>query len=336
MRRSTRPISRRPAPAPLARSLRLGRDFAFALLLLLLGVALPFVSAVTERRAAPRAAAMALPAPDVPVAAPSDPAGEAESAVPLATLPPIVPTATPPPPPAPIPAAIPPGPLQPLAAPTPILMYHYVRVVDASIDPLGYELSVTPELFDAHMAWLATNGYTGIRIDTMLRCLRGEPLCPPQPVVITFDDGYADAYDAALPILQRYGFTATFYIVSGFVGQPGYMGWDQLARLRDAGMEIGAHTVDHQMLTRLDLPEMQRQIAQSRQDLERELGISISSFCYPVGDYDETVVDQVRAAGYTSAVTTRWDDNYSDLYTLPRRRVAGGTTGEELGWIVTS
>jgi peptidoglycan/xylan/chitin deacetylase (PgdA/CDA1 family) len=303
------------------------------MLLLLLGVALPFVSAVTERRDAPRAAARSRPAPDLRPPA-SEPAPD-QAVVPLATLPPIVPTELPPP----TIAAAPPtpaGPLQPLAAPAPILMYHYVRTVDAGADPLGYELSVEPALFEEHLAWLANNGYTGIRLDLMLRCLRGEPVCPPRPVVITFDDGYADAYESALPALQRHGFTATFYIVSGFVGQPAYMSWDQLAQLRDAGMEIGAHTVDHQMLTRLDLPEMQRQIAQSRQDLEQTLGISVSSFCYPVGDYDATVVDQVRAAGYASAVTTRWDSNYADLLTLPRRRVAGGTTGEELGWIVTS
>jgi peptidoglycan/xylan/chitin deacetylase (PgdA/CDA1 family) len=139
-----------------------------------------------------------------------------------------------------------------------------------------------------------------------------------------------------MPMLQRHGFTATFYIVNAFVGQPGYMTWDQIASLRDAGMEIGAHTLDHLMLTRLELGEMQRQISQSKLELEKRLGIRVHSFSYPVGDYDWTVEEQVRAAGYENAATTRWDDNYADALGLPRRRVAGGTTVDELVWIVTN
>jgi peptidoglycan/xylan/chitin deacetylase (PgdA/CDA1 family) len=341
--------------------LRLGRDFLIAMILLVFGGALPFALALTDPRVAtirrlaiantrphqPSAALAHPPSTDLPsiATAPAEPVlpGQEQPVQPIAptivatmpTLMPIVPTLIP---------ITQPGPAQPIeqnpvadsAVVSPIiLMYHYVRSVDAAIDPLGYDLSVTPELFDQHMAWLASNGYTGIRADMLLRCVRREIACPPKPIGITFDDGYADAYSAALPILQRYGFTATFYIVNSFVGQPPYMNWDQLAVLRDAGMEIGSHTIDHLMLTRLDLPEMIRQIAQSRQDLERALGVNVVSFCYPVGDYDATVVEQVRAAGFSFAVTTRWDNNYSDAMTLPRRRVAGGTSVESFSWIIT-
>jgi peptidoglycan/xylan/chitin deacetylase (PgdA/CDA1 family) len=336
MRRSRMRYSRRPP-----QQLRLGRDFAFAIFLLTLGVAFPLSAAIVERRAATQTIASAAPAPVEHLVVPASPAplaatppllaGPVADAGSVAGPPPIAPTLIPIPPTPPAGVGLQ---LAPLAQPAPILMYHYVRTVDASLDPLGFQLSVTPELFDQHMAWLAQNGYTGIRLDTMLRCMRGEPLCPPQPVVLTFDDGYADAYDAAFPILQRYGFSATFYIVTGFVGQPGYMGWEQVAALRDSGMEIGSHTIDHLMLTQTDPVEMARQITQSKQDLEHLLGVPITSFCYPVGDLNGFVVEQVRAAGYANAVTTRWDNNYSDPLTLPRRRVEGGKTPEELGWIV--
>jgi peptidoglycan/xylan/chitin deacetylase (PgdA/CDA1 family) len=334
MRKSRRftTIGRRTRP-----QLRLGRDFIFAVVLLLLGIGLPLASAATDQRAravARRALTSAIrqdaatialrPLPTntaVPVNLDATPAT-------IATLPPLEPSIA-----VPLPAD---QPLSALNTPAPILMYHYIRSVDASIDPLGYELSVTPALFAEHMAWLDHNGYHGVRVDTLIRCMQGEPICPPQPVAISFDDGYQDAYTEALPILQQYGFQATFYIATAFIGQPAYLNWDQVAALRDAGMEIGAHTIDHQMLTRLEFGEMQRQIAQSKQDLERQLNIAVSSFCYPVGDYDSTVVEQVRAAGFWSAVTTRWDTNYADLFTLPRRRVAGGTTAEEFGWIVSS
>jgi peptidoglycan/xylan/chitin deacetylase (PgdA/CDA1 family) len=321
------------------RQFRLGRDFVFAVFLLLLGIGLPLATAATDqhtRAIVRRALTSAIrndPATIALLPMPTNTAIpinlDAAPAI-IATLPPIEPT---------IAVALPAQTNQELSAlstPAPILMYHYIRSVDASVDPLGYELSVTPALFMEHMAWLDQHGYHGIRVDTMIRCMQGEPICPPQPVVISFDDGYQDAYTEALPILQQYEFQATFYIATAFIGQPAYMNWDQVAALRDAGMEIGAHTIDHQMLTRLEFGEMQRQIAQSKLDLERQLGIAVTSFCYPVGDYDGTVVEQVRAAGFRSAVTTRWDNNYADLLTLPRRRVAGGTTAEELGWIISS
>ncbi|MEN9935889.1 MAG: hypothetical protein RLZZ387_2468 [Chloroflexota bacterium] len=241
------------------------------------------------------------------------------------------PASQPAPQPAPAPAA---GSVAVGAAP--ILMYHYVRSVDQAADPLGWELSVTPELLEQHVASLAQAGYTGVRMDLLARCMRGEPVCPPRPVALTFDDGYEDAYTAALPVLQRHGFTATFYIVSDFIGQPGYMSWEQLAALRDAGMEIGAHSVSHPDLTTLDAAELARQVGEVKAVLEARLGVRVTSFCYPAGRYAPHVVEAARAAGYESATTTRWDNDYGDLLALPRRRVAGGTTAEDLGWIVAN
>lgn len=215
----------------------------------------------------------------------------------------------------------------------PILMYHYVRDVDQT-DAVGYNLSVAPELFAQQMAWLHDNGYTTIQVAQLARCLRSEASCPDKAVVLTFDDGYSDAHSAALPILQQYGFTATFYIVSDFVGSPGYIGWEEIADLRDAGMEIGAHSVTHPDLTALDLATAEWQITQSKRDLEQRLGVTVVSFCYPTGLYNATLETLVSAAGYTSATTTRWDFNTSDLFALPRRRVAGGTGVEAFAAIV--
>jgi peptidoglycan/xylan/chitin deacetylase (PgdA/CDA1 family) len=220
-----------------------------------------------------------------------------------------------------------------VAPPPPIVMYHYVRNVDQGSDPLGYELSLTPELFEAHMAWLHEQGYRTLRMDSVARCI-ANGACPAKALALTFDDGYEDAFTTVWPVLQRYGFTATFYIISGFVGQPGYMSWEQLAALRDSGMEIGAHTIDHYDLTTLDPAESERQIVQSKIDLEHQLGISIVSFCYPTGLYNGSIVEQTRAAGYLSATTTRWDNDYSDLMALPRRRISGGMGVDSLAAIV--
>jgi peptidoglycan/xylan/chitin deacetylase (PgdA/CDA1 family) len=257
----------------------------------------------------------------------AQPSADSAATPELATLSPLAPTMTPVPLALPQVAAPPPaGPEVPLGAPPQILMYHYIRWVDQASDPLGFDLSVTPDMFARQMAWLADNGYTGIRMDRMMACLRGASLCPPKPVVLTFDDGYQDAYDEAFPILQRHGFTATFYIVSNFVNQPGYMNWGELMALYDAGMEIGSHTVDHYDLTTLDPYEANRQIVQSKADIERGLGQPVVSFCYPVGKYTGPITVMVSAAGYESATTTRNDWDYSNPFTLPRVRVSGSTT----------
>jgi len=114
------------------------------------------------------------------------------------------------------------------------------------------------------------------------------------------------------------------------------MTWEQTAALRDAGMEIGAHTSDHLNLPTLDPTDMLRQIAQSKSDLESKLQISVTSFCYPAGFYDPAIEDMVRASGYLNATTTRWDNDTSDIMGLPRRRVSGGTALDAFAWIVQS
>lgn len=206
----------------------------------------------------------------------------------------------------------------------PILMYHYIRTVDEASDPLGYRLSVDPATFAQQMDWIATQGYTPMRMRDLADCLRSRMPCPMHPLAITFDDGYDNHATQALPILQRYHFPATFYIVGNFVGQPNYMTWEDLARLREAGMELGAHTMTHLDLATLGLPDAQREIVDSRSALERQLGIAVLSFSYPAGSYTPEVATLVREAGFSNAVTTLSEHSFSLLYELPRRRIVGG------------
>ncbi|NTW03154.1 MAG: polysaccharide deacetylase family protein [Oscillochloris sp.] len=205
----------------------------------------------------------------------------------------------------------------------PILMYHYVRSVDAAIDPLGYNLSVTPEQFAAQLDWLRQAGYNTIQISALAACIRGEAPCPARAVAITFDDGYRDAYSAALPVLQQYGATATFYIVSGFVGHEAYMGWDEIRALYYAGMEIGAHSISHIDLTTLSHDENADQIARSGAEIAAQIGQPVRSFCYPAGQFTPDIAQITRDAGYTSATTTIQEGAQDDLYALPRIRIYG-------------
>jgi peptidoglycan/xylan/chitin deacetylase (PgdA/CDA1 family) len=255
------------------------------------------------------------------------PGGEAEPIAPpdapLAAVPPAVSGAF---------SAAPPGERRYI----PILMYHYVRYVDAGVDPLGYNLSVTPEQFDAQLGWLRAAGYEAVRMDAVAACVRGVGPCPARGVALTFDDGYMDAYTDALPILQRHGYTATFYIVSGFVGQPGYMGWDEIRALRNAGMEIGAHSVSHPDLTSLGLEDLRLQVGESGAAIASALGQPVQSFCYPAGRFSPTVAAVVAEAGFSSATTTNPDGPQGDPFALPRLRISGGLSHEGFQWMLGS
>jgi peptidoglycan/xylan/chitin deacetylase (PgdA/CDA1 family) len=214
----------------------------------------------------------------------------------------------------------------------PIFMYHYVRTVDPVEDQLGYNLSVTPERFAEHLEWLHTNGYTPIRMDHLADCLRGRAICPANAVALTFDDGYADAATAALPLLEHYGYPATFYIVTEFVGRPGYMSWEQIRLLHESGMEIGSHTLTHPDLTARDPEIAYNEIAESRAIIEEQLGAPVRSFSYPIGNYNRELAAMVREAGYTNAVTTHPGSGIEHAFELPRRRIMGGETVEALAW----
>jgi peptidoglycan/xylan/chitin deacetylase (PgdA/CDA1 family) len=244
---------------------------------------------------------------------------------PTQAAPPTLMPSLPPAQPAQAPANGPPAPSGP-ALYIPTLMYHYVRYVDPSVDPLGYNLSVTPENLAAQLDWIAQRGYTTVTMDTLMRCRNGgtpEQPCPAKPIALTFDDGYDDAYSQAFPALQQRGMVATFYIITNSVGHPMYMNWDQIRVMRAAGMEIGAHTKGHPDLTTLGIDQARDEIAGSKAIIEAELGEQIRSFCYPAGRFSGNVVNLVREAGFTNATTTMSDLPQSGDFLLPRIRIDG-------------
>jgi peptidoglycan/xylan/chitin deacetylase (PgdA/CDA1 family) len=208
----------------------------------------------------------------------------------------------------------------------PILMYHYIRVNPVPRDRAGYILSVPPRDFAAQMGYLSEAGFHTVTMAQVRdHLLHGTPL-PPRPVAVTLDDGYEDAYTAAWPVLQRFHQTATLYIVTGFVGRPGYLTWEQIGRLDRAGLEIGSHTVHHLSLPHLAPAALQTELTTSRQTLEAHLGHPVLDFCYPGGEFNQQVEDAVAAAGYATATTTRYGlaGPGDDPLALPRIRVFGG------------
>ena len=205
----------------------------------------------------------------------------------------------------------------------PILMYHYIRVNPDPSDRLGFSLSIPPAEFDRQMRYLAEDGYGTVSFDQIYDS--SQPL-PEKPILLTFDDGYADAYTAAFPVLQRYGFQATFYVVTDFVGRPGYLTVEQIREMAAAGMSFGSHSVSHLSLTTLSAERLERELSQSRTQLESLLERQVLDLCYPLGRFNQPVRQAVERAGYRSATTTEYGfaSSGGDQLLLPRIRIWGG------------
>ncbi len=223
----------------------------------------------------------------------------------------------------------------------PILMYHYISAPPPDADVYRLDLSVTPGQFAAHIAWLAQNGFTSISLDDLVGALtEGRPL-PPRPVVITFDDGYLDAYTNAFPVLRQYGMTGTFFVVTEWLDtrQPGYLTWDLARQMAAAGMSIQTHTRSHKYLDDgCDYDCLVYQILGSVQTIEAEIGIRPRFFCYPGGRYDASVLPVLNQIGIVGAVTTEAGTlHVSDRpLELKRARIRGTTTVDDLAWMMNS
>ena len=209
----------------------------------------------------------------------------------------------------------------------PILMYHYVGTVPKD-DPnpkLRAGLTVNPADFSQQMDWLAAHGYHPVDMTTLRGYFAGSPL-PAKPVVVTLDDGTADLYTAAYPVLRAHHFPAVAFIISGFLNASGRVTADQVLEMEKGGIEIGSHTWDHPDLTTLPAARVQFELVRCKQDLEKLLGHPVLDFAYPAGRYNTAVVRQVQQTGYESAVTTDWGAAHAmpDKFTWTRIRVDGG------------
>lgn len=197
-------------------------------------------------------------------------------------------------------------------------MYHYIRIADPE-DTLGVGLSVKPANFSKQMSWLSENNYETMRLEDLADPEKKEISriigSGKKPIVITFDDGYEDAYTEALPILEKNKFIGTFFIIRDFVGRPEYASQTQINKMIKAGMEIGSHTLSHKNLATSPIEITKKQIFDSKQDA--------TTFCYPSGKFNEDAVNLVKEAGYKVAVTTQPGivNQDSNLLELPRVRI---------------
>lgn len=226
----------------------------------------------------------------------------------------------------------------------PILMYHQVDAEPPKGSPMR-GLVVSPTTFLRQMAALDAFGYQGKSMGDLMPYLKGDK--HGKVFGITFDDGYENNLRCALPVLKRYGFTATCYVVANLVGKNN--SWDlergvkqvplmdvkELQAWIDAGQEVGSHTLSHTNLEELSEAEQAIEIGQSKAQLEALIKQKdgVRHFCYPYGGLNKTAVQNVQTAGYLTATTTvrgRVIQGESGDFLLPRVLVSRTTTWMQL------
>ena len=214
-----------------------------------------------------------------------------------------LPTAT-----SPLPAALPtPNGVFSRTVRVPILMYHYVSSPPEGADQIRINLSLEPADFRAQMQYLADHDYTTVDLYDVSLAITNKAELPPKPVLLTFDDGYLDAYEVVFPILEEFGLKGTFFIITDYVdrGNPNHMTWEMIKEMSAAGHRMEPHTKTHPDLSSLGWDGQVYQILGSQQTLAAHIGYVPRYLCYPAGRYNEDTLAILEQLGFWGAVTTQ-------------------------------
>lgn len=202
----------------------------------------------------------------------------------------------------------------------PVLMYHHIA---PKIGDNPYYVS--PDMFAQQMTWLHDNHYNVISLEEFYNGVYGNQLLPERPVVLTFDDGDRDQYLNAIPVMKKYGYTGTFYIITNDINEGnGFVTWDILKEMVKDGMDIEDHTVHHPSLASLDEDQQRMELEKSKKVLEEKLGITVKHLAYPGGSYNKQTIKIAQELGYETATTVSHSQYHSaDMspYKIPRMHI---------------
>lgn len=203
----------------------------------------------------------------------------------------------------------------------PVLMYHSISTVPNN------SLCLPEKQFSEEIEWLSSQNHHCLTIEEFYSALVNNAALPKKPILLTFDDGYSDNYKAALPILKKFNFKGTFFLIINSIGTE-RMSWDQIKELVHEGNSIGSHSLKHPDLSILSAKQQEDEIITSKQKLEDNLGISINSFCFPSGRYNQTTLELLKKSGYLLGFSTRTGKVHlgDNQFILKRIRIPAGMT----------
>lgn len=209
----------------------------------------------------------------------------------------------------------------------PILMYHHIRPLKEAPDKAGRALSVSPEKFRSQMQWLDKEEFRTVTLDTLALIAKRKRPIYRKLAVVTFDDGYDNAFTMAFPVLRERNQAGVFFLPVGLIGKPGYLSEAQVRALSGSGMEIGSHTIHHVPLTSLTIADAMTELSESRRQIAWITKKRVISLSYPYGDKDGVVERLAKMTGYVMAVTVRPGiaSLFDDFLLLPRIKMGDGT-----------
>jgi peptidoglycan/xylan/chitin deacetylase (PgdA/CDA1 family) len=216
----------------------------------------------------------------------------------------------------------------------PVLMYHSVDAQENKT-----KLSVAPDNFESQMEFLHKHHYSVVGLDKVIVYLQKKEKVPPRTVAITFDDGYYNNYKYAFPVLKKYNFPATIFMITGKIGQEGWCGWKELKEMSDSGIiTIGSHTKSHKWLPSLGTKELKDELADSKAILEKGLGKKVDYLCYPLGAHNDRVARFAKEAGYLAAAGTNPGkfSHADNIYSIKRIKISRTSRNHLIFWFETS
>lgn len=218
-----------------------------------------------------------------------------------------------------------PSPSPPKTINVPILMYHSIGSLSPSPTSLERDLTVSPANFEQQLIYLKEKKYQTILMEDLFQTIYYNKKLPPKPIILTFDDGYDNHYYNVYPLLKKYKFKGSFYIITSLVNQPGRINQQQIKELADNGMEIGSHSVSHPDFSHLNEQEINNELHYSKLLLEKIINKKIYFFCYPSGKYNNHSFPILKKEGYLLALTTNSGTLISSdhPFEVPRLRITG-------------
>jgi biofilm PGA synthesis lipoprotein PgaB len=208
-----------------------------------------------------------------------------------------------------------------------ITIYHHVS------EDTPPSTSLSPAQFKEHMDYLRDNGFAVLPLNEVITALQNKQPVPDKTVVITFDDGYSSIYEEAFPLLQEMGFPFTVFINTQPINDrlQGYMSWDEIRRMSDAGVIIANHMVNHPYMISNEpgesdserLERLRLELLNAEQQILQETGQSHKIMAYPYGEYDSAIKQMVKAEGFVGIAQHSGAIGFhSDFQALPRYPLA--------------